>query len=101
MKAPIHFCKSVKDQLWIADLLQSRVYRRVPAGLHAMLRQRQLVRHSQLNQHVCAVMEPTWFDARVLQLKQIQLDEQVAEQLQLQLQQEQDNEDEDEDDEEE
>ena len=85
------------DQLDIADMLQWHVYGRMPIGLPSMLHQRQIVRHSPLNQRTCAALEPSWFAARVRELKQVKLAEQLAPQLQQQ-QQEADEEADEEDD---
>ena len=102
LAAPVHCCKSVTDQLDVADLLQSHVYGRMPLGLQSMLHQRRIVRHSPLNQRTCAAVEPSWFVARVRELKQLRRDEHFAEQLQQQQEEdEEDDEDEEEEDEEE
>ena len=82
LAAPVDCCNTLSRQLFIAELLQSHVYGRLPIGLQSMLHQRRIIRHSPLNQRTHAAVEPSWFAARVRQLEQMQLDEQVAEQLQ-------------------
>ena len=88
----------MRDHLTLAQLLRTRVYGRLPLGSPTMLHQREIIRHSPLNQRTCAALEPEWFAARVFELNQLELD--TLEELAVHMAEEDGEEEEDEDEEE-